>query len=164
MFSSASDRTQNSLKLKKVFYVMTRKVSVSDNLFPHYNKVFACFYKLQTYLLCCNKNVSHYKMRPYCWSSRKFHVITKKGSCYNVTSLCDVILLSNRFSIRWDHVKYHTFHPGWVDRSVKASCSFPPRKRYLSTTSWSESLWTSEGSGWVKHPQNSHTDIILMIP
>lgn len=38
---------------------------------------------------------------------------------------------------------------GWGDRSAKASCSSPPRRRFLSTMSWSVSQWTSGGSGYV---------------
>ena len=48
-----------------------------------------------------------------------------------------------------DYVICGTVLPGWVDRSVKALCSFPLRRRYPSTTSWSESPWTSGGSGYV---------------
>lgn len=36
----------------------------------------------------------------------------------------------------------------WVGRSVKALCSFPPRRKCRNTTSWSGSRWTSGGSGW----------------
>lgn len=46
-------------------------------------------------------------------------------------------------------VNWNVVLPVLVDRSAKALCSFPLRRRYPSTTSWSESLSTSEGSGYV---------------
>lgn len=59
-----------------------------------------------------------------------------------------------------DHVNCRAVLPGWVDRSAKALCSFPLRRRCRSTTSWSESPWTSGGSGYVSlNALRTHTQI-----
>lgn len=114
VFSSASDRTQNSLEtpvlssfsscfctfIIKVYCLTAEKKCHDPKNFWLQQLVSTLlqgicmffFYKIQTYLYCCNINVSYYKMKTCCWNSKKFHVITRKVSCYNVISLCDVIL------------------------------------------------------------------------